>query len=65
MKTTFHSLLNLIKEAASVSFTLFKVTVPVIILVKIIQELGWVHYIGMILKPVMGLVGLPGEMGMA
>ena len=65
MKQLFNYIWTLLKEAGGISFTLFKVMIPVVILVKVLQELGVVHYIGSVLKPIMTLVGLPGAMGMA
>ena len=38
--------------------------IPIIIIVKIIQELGGIEYIGMALEPMMNLVGLPASMGL-
>ena len=38
--------------------------IPIIIIVKIIQELGGIKYIGMALEPIMTLVGLPASMGL-
>jgi spore maturation protein SpmB len=55
---------NHLKESASISFGLLKVAVPAIIFTKILEELGCIHYIGIILEPVMKLVGLPGELGL-
>ena len=55
---------ELIKEILSVSFNLFKLMIPIIILVKIIEEFGGIEYIAMILEPIMQLVGLPASMGL-
>jgi hypothetical protein len=52
-----------ITEASKVSFVLFRIMVPVIIAVKVLGELGLVVYIARAFEPVMGLVGLPGDMG--
>jgi len=38
--------------------------IPIIIIVKIIEELGGIKYIAMILEPLMELVGLPSSMGL-
>jgi spore maturation protein SpmB len=43
---------------------LLKVTIPAIILTKILEELGLIVYIGRLLDPVMGLMGLPGEVAL-
>jgi len=55
---------ELVTDAFSACLELFKVMVPIIIGVKILQELDLIRYIAMPLEPVMGLLGLPAEMGL-
>jgi len=55
---------RLIKEIFSITYNLFKLMIPIIIVVKIIEELGGIKYIAMALEPVMELVGLPASMGL-
>ena len=43
---------------------LFKIIIPVSIIVKIITELGLISYLGNLLSPLMSLVGLPGSYGL-
>ena len=38
--------------------------IPIVIIVKVIEELGGIQYIAMILEPFMSLVGLPSSMGL-
>ncbi len=47
-----------------VSTTLFKLMVPTIIVVKILEELGAVDYLAIFLGPIMAWVGLPESMGL-
>ncbi len=54
---------NVFVDACKTSFTLFKIIIPVSIIVKILSELGLIDVIGESLSPVMGLVGLPGDFG--
>jgi hypothetical protein len=56
---------DLFRDAMAASIEMFKVMVPVIILVKILQELDLIKYLAWPLKPLMALVGLPAEMGLA
>ncbi|MTI17987.1 nucleoside recognition protein [Rhodobacteraceae bacterium RKSG542] len=42
-----------------------KTMVPVMIAVRVATELGVVDYLAIALKPIMGLVGLPAELGLA
>jgi len=58
------TLFLLFKDALKLSFDLFKIIVPVVITVKILQELGLIQYLAMPLAPFMRLVGLPAEMGL-
>ena len=50
---------SLLREAVKVSWDLFKIMVPVIVLAKVLKEIGVVGYVGAALGPVMKLVGLP------
>lgn len=52
---------RLLKDAADVSYSLFKVMVPVIIVVKILKEFGGIEIISRLLSPIMQFVGLPGS----
>lgn len=51
-------------DAVKVSLDLFKVMVPVIIIVKVLREIGAIEYLAAPLGPLMRLVGLPGDMGL-
>lgn len=54
----------LFKDSNRASLDLFKVMVPVILVVKLLKELGLVHYLAMPLEPVMELMGLPAQTGL-
>ncbi len=55
---------KLLSEAFIISWRLFKIMIPVIIVVKVLQEVGGIKYLAAILSPIMHLVGLPGSMGL-
>ncbi len=55
---------SLTLEIISMAYNLFKLMIPIIIIVKIIQELGGIEYIGIALEPIMQMVGLPASMGL-
>lgn len=55
---------EILRDAFSASFELFKVMIPIIILVKALQEFGLIQYLAWPLEPIMSLVGLPAEMGL-
>lgn len=55
---------QLIVEAVQVSLDLFKIMIPILIGVKILQEAGLISYLALPLEPVMRLMGLPGETGL-
>jgi len=52
------------REAFSVALPLFRIMIPMIIVVKILKEIGAIEILGQWLAPVMGIVGLPGSMGL-
>lgn len=55
---------QLLREAFQISGYIYKIMIPVLILVKILQEIGGVVFIGNLLSPLMQVVGLPGSMGL-
>lgn len=55
---------EIVKESLRTSGMLFKIMVPLIIITKILKELGAIEIIGKWLAPVMQWVGLPGSMGL-
>ncbi len=64
MSRIINELKDIPARAFQVSFSLFRIMVPIILGVKLFQELGLITYIAMPLSPVMWLMGLPGEMGL-
>jgi hypothetical protein len=54
---------EILDETVQVSGILLRILIPVVIVVKILAEVGAVRYLAAALKPMMGLVGLPGDMG--
>ncbi len=56
-------LVKLSRDWAGTCLTLFRVMIPVIIIVKALKELNLIRYLTFFLDPVMELIGLPGEMG--
>lgn len=55
---------ELCRDIYQVSVTLFRLMIPVIIVVKVLEELGAIEYLGLFLGPVMQGVGLPESMGL-
>lgn len=55
---------EIFKDTYKTALVLFKIMIPVSIIVKILQLTGAIEYIGIALSPFMRLVGLPGEMGL-
>lgn len=64
MKKILTPLIALLKDATTASMEMFKVMIPIIILVKILQEFGLIEYLAWPLTPIMGPLGLPAEMGL-
>ena len=55
---------QILREATEISVKLFKIMVPVIVIVKILREIGMIEVLGAVLAPFMAFVGLPGSMGL-
>ena len=55
---------HFVTEAAKTSWELFRIIIPISIAMKILEDLGAVDCLGAALGPVMGLMGLPGELGL-
>lgn len=55
---------GLVRRSVGITLALYKIMIPIIIGVKILQELELISWLAMPLGPVMQLVGLPGEMGL-
>ncbi len=51
------------KETFTTSMILVKITVPVIIITKILEYFGAIDYLSKLLEPLMQLMGLPGACG--
>ena len=54
---------ELASEILLVSWTLYKIMIPTLIVVKALEELGALAYLSWLLSPLMNLVGLPETMG--
>lgn len=54
-----------ILDAWRVCAALFKIMIPIMIVMKILQEAGLVDLLGQVMGPVMHLFGLPGSMSLA
>jgi len=52
------------KDILNVTFTLFKVMIPILILIKIVEALGGIVLLSHLLGPLMQIVGLPDSMGL-
>jgi hypothetical protein len=52
------------RETWLTSWELIRITVPVAIATKILEELGLISSLSIVLEPVMGVLGLPGALGL-
>jgi len=55
--------MKLLKESAGISLKLLKIMLPISIIVKIGSNFGMIEILSKALKPLMGIIGLSGEMG--
>ena len=60
----YHFFKELIIDIFNVTFTLFKIMVPILIFIKIIDEFGGIKLLSELLSPLMGMIGLPDSMGL-
>jgi hypothetical protein len=60
----FPTLKAIFHETVDACLQLFKIMIPVLILVKVLQEFGLIKYLAWPLEPIMGVLGLPAEMGL-
>jgi hypothetical protein len=61
---SFGFIASVFKQSIKTCLVLFKIMIPISIIVKVLQYTGAIEYIGMALFPLMKFVGLPGEMGL-
>ena len=60
----FIKLCDIFKESVNVALPLYRIMIPMIIVVKILKEIGAIEILGQWMAPLMGIVGLPGSMGL-
>jgi hypothetical protein len=58
------STLDWLSEVWMIFWSLVKIMVPVLLVVRVVDLLGWIDELGIMIQPLMVLVGLPGEMGL-
>ncbi len=64
LKKICQSLVDLFRSALRTSLMLFKIIIPISIATRFLQQWGVVDQFGLLLGPIMELVGLPGQMGL-
>ena len=64
IKPFFQAVGELFRNALRTSLMLFKIIIPISIATRFLQQWGVVDQLGILLGPVMELVGLPGQMGL-
>ncbi|MDP6166976.1 MAG: hypothetical protein QGI54_12675, partial [Gammaproteobacteria bacterium] len=55
---------DLYSEIITVSIPLFRLMIPIIIIVKALEEIGGIKLLGQLLAPLMSVLGLPETMGL-
>ncbi len=55
---------NVFLKAVHTSLELYKLMIPILVLTRFLEEVGVVTWLGNLLEPLMGVVGLPGSMGL-
>ena len=57
-------LFRIAMETWSTSWELIRIMVPVMIVVKVLTEIGAITFLSALLEPVMSVIGLPGSLGL-
>ncbi|EKD40094.1 MAG: hypothetical protein ACD_75C00179G0001, partial [uncultured bacterium] len=55
---------SLLRETWLTSWELIRITIPVTIVTKILEELGMIDTLSVFLEPLMAVMGLPGQLGL-
>jgi hypothetical protein len=55
---------SLIRETWLTSWELIRITIPVAIVTKVLEDFGLIASLSTLLEPVMGFIGLPGSLGL-
>ncbi len=55
---------NQIKVTYQIALPLYRIMIPMMVLIKVLKEFGAIELLGHWLAPLMGIVGLPGSMGL-
>lgn len=64
MQAVKHFFSELTKDIFDVTYTLFKIMIPILLVIKVVEELGGIILLSEFLGPVMQSVGLPDSMGL-
>lgn len=65
MKTLLNHLIDCWHDGHRVALDIFRFLIPIVILVKLLEESGLIPWLSLPLRPVMDLVGLPAELSLA
>jgi hypothetical protein len=58
------AVIDWLSEVWLIYWALVKIMVPILLIVRFIELLGWIEVLGEFIQPLMGMVGLPGETGL-
>ena len=64
IRTLLNGVKNSFYDAVNIFWELFRIIIPITIVTRILEQLGFIDKLGDFLAPLMHLVGLPGEMGL-
>ncbi len=57
-------LLNITQETSKIFWVLFKVILPVVIIIRILELIGAITYLAKFLEPLTGFIGIDGSLGL-
>ncbi len=64
MKNFQKILINIIKESNSIFWVLFKVILPVVVIIRVLELIGAIPYLAQFLEPLTSYIGIDGSLGL-
>ncbi len=61
----FASIISSLRDGHRVAIGIFRFLIPIVIIVKVLEESGLIPYLAMPMRPLMDLIGLPAELSLA
>ncbi len=64
MGSVKEKIINHLQETWATSWELIRIIIPVAIVTRVLEQAGVIEYLAALMNPLMGVMGLPGELGL-